>query len=287
MIDIEARCEFMDLKPWTVGARQNMVCRWERDTEFQAPFRIQFTDEINTYTLVLLEAKASARELQAVVTGYKPGDYQNIPFKIISGDMQLSVAPLSWKIESLLKQEQAQPQGEQQQPAPSFGPFMLPFPPWILWSALVLFIAVIGTAVFAFYKRRQKKLFQKELAAYLHQGSPHVQIHTALRTLIRLMDTEQKSQAEALKEMDVLLRQYLMGTFSAPTKDISAEKLLGRLASRSEKWSKDLQIQFRQFIFDLERLHQQTETLTQDDLLDLCFRLRRLIDLVQFQRGRK
>ena len=287
MIEIETRCEFVDLKqPWTVGDPQKLVCRWERDTEFTGSFFIKFPNEENTYALVLIEAAASPRELQAIVTGYKPAKYEEMIFSIVSGDKTLKVAPLNWQIESVIKQEEQQQQQQPPQPVPSYGPFMLPFPAWILWTAAVLLIAIVVASVYTVIRRRQKKAFQKKLDGYLHQGSPHNQVHTALRALIRLMDSAQKSKSEALQELDTLLRQYLMGTFSIPTENLSAQKLIKALSSRSERWSKDLKIQFRQFVFDLERLKEQGTELNQEDLLDLCLRLRKLIDLIQFQRGR-
>lgn len=288
MIEIETRCEFQDLKqPWTVGDHQKLVCHWERSTEFTQPFVIKFAREEDNYTLALLETMATDKKLEAIVTGYKPGKHQNVSFSILSGDKNLTVAPLSWDIQATVKQEQQAGQQQQPpQPVPSYGPFALPFPAWITWTALVLLIAAIGIAIYSYYQRRRKKIFKAKLDEYLHKGAPHQQVHAALRALIRSLDSGQKSSVEVLNEMDLLLKQYLMGTFALPTEGLGAQKLIDTLGSRFEKWSKDLKIQFRQFTFDLERLKIEATSLNQEDLLDLGFRLRRLIDLIQFQRGR-
>lgn len=287
MIEIEARCEFVDLKPWTVGTHQKMLCHWERSAAFSQPFVLKFAREEDQYSLVLLETQSGDKQLEAVVTGYKPGPHKEVSFAIVSGDVKLMVVPMSWNIETTIKQQQGQQQQEQQQPVPSYGPFMLPFPTWILWTFVVLLTVAIGTGIYGYIRRRQKKIFQKRLEEYLHKGSPHLQVHAALRAMVRLLDGSQKSKAEFLNEMDILLKQYLMGTFALPVEGLSARSLIKRLASRSERWSKDLKIQFRQTVFDLERLKEQPEALTAEDLTDLISKLRQLIDQIQFQRGRK
>ena len=289
MIEIETRCSFVDLQPWTVGVRQKMICEWDRATQFSAPFAIHFAREEAAYSLVLLETSASEKKLEAIVTGYKPGEHKDVSFALISGDMKLVVAPLSWKIEATVKQEEQQKgeQQQQQQPVPSYGPFMLPFPAWILWIFIILLIAAVGTGVYGYIRRRRKKIFQKRLEEYLHQGSPHIQVHAALRAMVRLLDNLQKSKAEVLAELDLLLKQYLMGTFALPVEGLSAKALIKKIEPRSERWSKDLKIQFRQTVFDLERLKDQSDKLTNEDLIDLISKLRQLIDQVQFQRGRK
>lgn len=286
MMDIETRCEFVDLKPWTVGVRQKMTCHWERPTQFSAPFTIKFAREEDNYTLALLEVSAADKQLEAVVTGYKPGEHKDISFALMSGDVKLNVAPLSWEIKATVIQQTEQQQ-QPPQPVPSYGPFMLPFPSWILWTFGILLIAAISTGVYAYIRRRQKKLFQKRLAEYLHQGSPQLQVHTSLRALVRILDTEQKSKVEVIDELNRLLRQYLMGTFALPLEDLSAEKLIKKMSSRYERWSKDLKIQFRQLVFDLQSLKTQSDALTSDDLIELVTKLRILIDQIQFQRGRK
>ena len=290
MIEVETRCEFVDLKPWTVGDHQKLVCHWDNPTELKPPFTIKFPQEEHTYTLVILDAVATEKELQADVTGYKPGQHKDMSFDIVSGDVHLRVAPLSWEIQATLKQQgQGQDQQamqQQQQPVPSYGPFMLPFPSWILWTALVLLLAIVGTAVYSLWRHRKKKQFQKKLEEYLHKGSPHQQTHAALRALVRLMDSEQKSKTEVLAEMNTLLKTYLMGTFALPVDHLPARQIIQKLSQRSQRWSKELKIHFRQMLFDLERLQEQPEQLNTEDLLDLCSRLRQLIDQIQFQRGR-
>ena len=170
MIEVETRCEFVDLKAFKVGEHQKLLCHFDRPTPLTAPFKIKFADEKDTYALVVLDAVSNEKELQLLVTGYKPGSYKNLGFEILSGETHLVVAPLSWEITATVQQNTQQNAQQQPQPTPSYGPFMLPFPSWILWSAGVLLLAVIWTAVYSYLRRRQKKAFQKELDAYLHKG---------------------------------------------------------------------------------------------------------------------
>ena len=216
--------------PPTVGATFSVTCQGDIPVAWhEGPLQVTFDKKENAYSLFVLNAdKLESNQVVLTVTGYKAGDHHPEFIRFNQGQAGFEVAKPTWKIQSVLKQ------GEQVQPYPSFGPWSLGFPMWIIIAFAVL-LMVIGFFVFRQVRRySQRKRMREELRLHRTALTPINQFYRDARQLRRGLNVAQDEAAikTIATGLNKEFRLYILREFEIPTLEWSDRAILEDLRRR-------------------------------------------------------
>ena len=152
MSDTFLQCFFKDTSSFTVGEIKELTCQGAIPLSLSASPKIAFLDPAHQHSLKILGTSfASGNKIVFRVTGYQPGDYQNVHFQIIDKTTSLYVKNLSWTIPSILTNK------ETASMHPPYGPWLVPYPTWYVWSFAIFILCLVGVGISWIRKYYQKK----------------------------------------------------------------------------------------------------------------------------------
>ena len=266
-------CEFTDVPPsLTVGDKWMLKCK--DLASLKLPLLVQFPDEKMAYGLVVLGEKNDGSDnRQFLVTSYKPGDYSPPYIVLTDGQSAVRVDNLRWQIGAVVEAKE----GQKPEPVPPFGPFYLSLPWWYYaaWAGLFLFICLVG---FFFWRWRRRVRRERERLKKLENSlTPYLELHRDLRRL-----TRERIEATAVCEtLAKALRIYLSRRTKILLLDTKSVALVKSLKGR---YSKELLVELRDLLRELDRGLKSAGSLSLSDCEQLITMARTLVDRLDTHR---
>lgn len=255
-------CDLNEAKDLTVGRKFGLKCHGDIDVAWkQGPLAVIFPKEEDNYSLVVLaNPKMSNKEVELVVTGYKPGKHQPDYMRIVQGETGFEVQKPQWEIQSVIKQ------GEKPQPYESVGPWSLGLPLWFLISFAIVLLALfyIGYRVFRRIHQRRKML--AELERHKTTLSPLHQFYRDSRGLRRRLNQAQTAEdAKAVADdLNREFRLYVLRQFQIPTLDWSNRAIIADLRRRHRRVYRRAGANLGKTLRELTRLSESKTVLLKD-----------------------
>ncbi|HMN67893.1 MAG TPA: DUF4381 family protein [Bdellovibrionales bacterium] len=263
------RCTFVEsAKEWpldnlTVGAHFRLGCEGDIPVEWtpDQPVRVDFAKKEDGYSLHILKSETlEPQKATFLVTGYKAGQHAPEYIRLTQDGKGFEVAKPTWQIRSVLNPQ------EQPQPFPSFGPWAIPPPLWIL-IAVGAVILLLALALWRFLRRRrQRGRMLAELERHRTAMPPVHQFYRDSRQLHRRLATAKSvEELKALSDdLDREFRLYLLRRFQIPTLDWSDREILTDLRKRHRKVYSVAGEPLRKTLRELRRLTTQEQMLLVD-----------------------
>lgn len=259
-------CQFSEagqpLTDLTAGSKFTMKCHGDIPVEWtKDPLKLAFAKEEENYTLAILEVKAlESQDAELLVTGYKAGKHNPEYVRVLQGDKGFETAKPQWEIKTVLKKN------EQPQPYPSFGPYSVSFPIWILIAGALTLAAVIWACVRFIRRTTQRRRMLEDLKRHATALSPLHQFYRDSRNLRRrLHNVKTADELKTLSEdLDREFRLYVLRQFQIPTLDWSNGAILRDLRKRHRKVYNHAADPLKKTLRELLKLRAQNNVLMKD-----------------------
>jgi hypothetical protein len=183
--------------------------------------------------------------LQFLVTSYQPGEFKDQELTLTDGVSNLKVKGVDFSVTSVID-----PQNPPQGPYGPFGGIVLSLPPFYLWSVVGIFAMVIMGVFLKALHRWQRKRLIDGLKKHDSRLSPQTQLHVRFRSLEREHFLEGGKVEPYLKEVEDILRLFVIRQFQIPAYDWSDRLILRDFQKRysylGSELAKDLMVLLRE-----------------------------------------
>ncbi|MCB0362155.1 MAG: hypothetical protein KDD35_05520, partial [Bdellovibrionales bacterium] len=232
------------LDNFTVGNKYLLFCSGESVGVFGQNLRIEFSNKSDEFALNPLQLLSqSGDSIKLVVTGYKPGRFDQRDSVLTDGTIKVKLNPFSWEVKSILEGK------EQVQMVPPFGPYKIGFPHWFyaVWLAVALVLIISlwrsGRRYFA------RKRLLEELVANRTALTPYNEMNKALRNILRKFDPRKSaSYAEFVRDLESLFRLYLVRKLLVPAQEWSDRAILREIKKKHRATYKVAAIELRRLL---------------------------------------
>ena len=250
---METSCTFENSSNFTPGDVASLICKG-KFPQTLGKLIIEFPDSSNQYSLKILSIQSlSEHQLVLKVTGYKPGQYTNIPLTLTDGLNSYIVEPLSWTISSVLDQTKAT------KPYPPYGPWKPSLPLWGVWSLGLIFLILTGVMVSQIQKLILKNKIKKRISARL-KGQNSLEYFIRQMTPFMIHKDKWNNIPKGLEELNQILIEFLENQFEIPI-EFSYQKRI--------RWIKRKKLQEQQelikIVLELNTLQKQSHQYSKKD----------------------
>lgn len=191
------------------------------------PSKLKFVTK-RPYDLQIIKTEIQPDgRLQLAVTSYQVGDFKADKLKLSDGLAEVPVEGIHFKIESVIDKENP-PQG----PYGPYGAHVLSLPPLYFWSFLgLVLLGAIGLG-FKSWRKLQRKRLIDGLKKHDSRLGPQTQLHVRFRQLERQRLLEGGELANYMKEVEDILRVFVIRQFKIPAYDWSDRLILADFQKR-------------------------------------------------------
>ena len=206
---MQVSCSFESSSNFTPGSAALLICNGEFPQTL-GKLIIEFPDSSNQYSLKILSIQSlSDHQLALKVTGYKPGQYTNIPWTLTDGVHSYTVEPLSWTVSSVLDQTKAV------KPYPPYGPWKPSLPSWGFWSLGLICLILTGVLLSQIQKLILKNKIRKRVSARLKDQNS-LEYFIRQMTPFMIHQDKWKNIPKGLEELNQILIEFLENQFEIP-----------------------------------------------------------------------
>lgn len=227
------KCQIENSQTWTVGELKKMACSGEtlpeRSDAAPPNAYVKFKSEEDQYKLKILSVERLDRSIaEFTVTSYKAGDHANLSFSIVSSDLEIPVAPMTFSIQSVLEK------GKQEEPQGFFGPYTLGYPVWVWLVAAVL----LGVAVFSIVqpvrKIKKRQRLRREMDEFKTPLTAFQQLLKDFRGFAKKLENNGSLAGEAStkEEFRKIFSNYILRQFQVPTHAQSMRSCLKQIEAK-------------------------------------------------------
>ncbi|MCB0422827.1 MAG: hypothetical protein KDD61_17635 [Bdellovibrionales bacterium] len=270
----------------TVGEVFQLYCKGDFVERLQPPVTIyswlpaekeEAAPSKDSYALKSLEPiTVSETDLKLEVTTYRVGQHTDVEFVIAdSGGEKLKTSPLSWTVESVIKDPKQQPYGP-------MGPFEMR-KPWWYYAAFVTATLIVLIVLFRFLKKRMdRKKMIDELTRHGTALTPFNQLNKELRKISRRVgfyserDFDQEQGLTAVEEIERAHRMYLVRELFVMAEHSSVRQILRETKKYHPKIFFEREVDLRRLFAELDRAKKAKERITKRD----CEQLIEMVRLV-------
>lgn len=155
------------------------------------------------------------------VVSYRVGTYTGEDLVFTDGVNKAHVNGVTFQIRSVIDPQQP-PKG----PIGSFGGYILWPPLFYVWALLALAGFFVSGSAWRWWSHRKRTKLIEGLKKYDHRMGPQNQLHSRLRSLDRQGLLDKNDYGAYLKEIDDILRLYVIRQFRIPALDWSDRLIL-------------------------------------------------------------
>ncbi|MEY4617758.1 MAG: hypothetical protein RJB66_2718 [Pseudomonadota bacterium] len=227
----------------TVGDLFKVECPTQ--SFFLNPSKLKFITK-RPYDLQVLSADLQPDgRLQLMVTSYQVGDFKSEKLKLSDGLAEVPVSGITFKVESVIDKKNP-PQG----PFGPFGGHSLNLPPLYFWSFLALALVLLVAVGLKSWRKLQRKRLIEGLKKHDSRLGPQSQLHVRFRQLERQRLLDGGELQNYTKEIEDILRLFVVRQFRIPAYDWSDRLILAdfqkRYAFLGVDVAKDLMVLLRE-----------------------------------------
>lgn len=242
------------LESMTVGDQVLLKCGGVSIEPIEGMPIIEFVEEALKYTLhPLAVLKSESNNLELVVTGYKPGQFEVPHFFLKGANQMVRVENLKWSVQSVIEQQSRE---QPKEPYGPFGPWEIGWPYWLFGGAGGLLVLVSLMVYLIWKKRRDRRRLIERLELKSTALSPFNQFNKELRQAYRAFQRksqEQERQKVFISSVNQQLRLYLSREFIIPAMDWSTRATLKDLKRRHRRIYKLVGADLKQAFIELEK----------------------------------
>lgn len=269
---------------FTVGDVFDLHCQGDLGKNDASAYAILMPKEQKYSLKALAGARWDGDTLILPATTYTVGKMQIKDAKLAVTDRVWAMAPLDFTVNSVIEKKNPQ---EKQEPYGPIGPITMSWPTsW--WIALALFIALLVSAIGGIvYAVRKRKAFAAELVKLRVGGDPAAEFYSHMRRLKRehrVFISEGAVRPEEatviVKQIDDVLRLYLMRRFEIPAREWKSRKIAARVFPGEKQ--KDAAEKLQALFFELNAvIHPAKDRaeLSAKDLIQLAETSQTLVEL--------
>ena len=248
--------------PLNVGDIWNLRCQSDQVKTFSENAQIVFADEKDKLNLKILKV----RDLEFDVVSYRAGEFKDQTFLISDGVTTARVAPISWKIESVLTPDS--------QPFPPFSGERMSYPLWY-WLAFLLSLVVVSLWVYSIFRRRKtrRQLITSVLGAEFEGQSfreiikiqnkqAYLQLSRDLRQIQKDLNAFKPKEPQLIwNELEKSYRLFLVRELLTPAMSWSTKAILKDIRRHHPRVFKACQKGLHKTLTEFERGQGQSCTL--------------------------
>ena len=264
-------CSFKDGSSFTVGEVKELICIGDVPTSLSSNAKIEFLDPTYQYSLKILGVSfTSGEKIIFQVTGYKTGKYTDIHFQITDKDTFVYVKNLSWTIPSILNEEQ------QVSMYPSYGPWLVSYPTWYLWSFGICILLLIGVGISWMRKYYTKKKIKQKVIHQLQDKTP-LQYFIQQISMLMIHHQNWSPFKENLDRLKNIFREFLEHQFHIAT-ELSTKKAITQL--KHQQLSDQLKKEALYILLEFDKINTNISAYSKQDGEQLLEMIRKWVLLI-------
>ena len=219
--------------PLSVGQEYTLTCSGQLPNFNLERVKVEALNQPE-YTVKLLKYEPQGDKAVLTLTSYRVGEYQDVQFLVADGSLIARTDPLSFKVQSVIDQQDPQAQ----QGYGPFGPWTIPWP-W--WYFLIIFLGILLTALAGIktWKASKRKIaIRKKISEYREKFNPFDQFQKTLRKLDREYQRNLAGNVSSEKVFDELRTAsltYLMMEFEVDLENRTPGWIIRRLKKKAPK----------------------------------------------------
>jgi hypothetical protein len=251
-MSVQWNCSLSKTSEITVGELLNLACDGSTEGIQKDSLQIkdaQLSDEVPALSLLQIKTFEPTKTL-FLVTSYRTGEHKSSDVVFYDGKTTVSLTGFDWKLNSVLKQDPANPP----QPFGSFPMVSIAYPIWF-W---ILLVAVLASAIglpYLQYKRirNRKKAFDdlKNLETALN---PLDAFFKSARRMEKALEIDHVSPRGFVDQIDKDLRIYLSRTLQIPAHLWSIREILRELKRKHKKLYRDHGVEIKKYFSEFTKL---------------------------------
>jgi hypothetical protein len=260
----------------TVGEVLNLTCDGPTDGVAKESLQIKdvnLSDEMTPLSLLQTTTFDSSKS-EFVVTSYKTGEHQSDQIIFFDGKNKIDLSGFNWKVESVLKQDPANPP----QPYGAYPMAFISYPLW-LWIALALILAAMVGIPYLQLKRikARRKAFAdlKNLDTALN---PLDAFFKSVRRMEKALEIEHVSPRGFADQIDTDLKIFLSRSLLFPAHIWSIRETINEIKRKYPKLYRDHGDEIKKYFSEFTKSKSE---INKKDALYLMERAQKLTETIE------